>query len=120
MSSWADIKIKGHELISWQNTYDPWFFTKADRVRHIVDEENKYNYDNFIGYRTTVATLRRRLQLAGYNLKTLERDFNDTRSLWIENMKEMLESCQSYKEKQDDEFNSYMVNKISPQQGKRV
>ncbi|MFW0992339.1 HEPN/Toprim-associated domain-containing protein [Vibrio parahaemolyticus] len=115
MGSWAALNINGHELLSWKNTYDRWYFTKADRVRDIVDEKNEYNSDNFIGYRTTVANLRRRLHLGGYNLKTVERDFNDTRSVWIENMRDMLEYYQGHKERKDEAFYSDMFNKISSQ-----
>lgn len=115
MGSWADLNINGHELLTWKNTYDPWYFTKADRVRDIVDENDEYNSANFIGYRTTVANLRRRLHLSGYNLKTVERDFNDTRSIWIENMKDMLEYYQGYEEREDEAFYSGMFNKISSQ-----
>lgn len=88
MGSYADIKINGNILVEWKNTYDEWYFTKSDRVREMAkaDEER-----DFIGYRTSVATIRRRLQLAGYDRRSLERDFNETRDLWIRKMKESLD-----------------------------
>lgn len=112
MGSWTSLNINGHELLSWKNTYDIWYFTKADRIRNIVDEDDECNSDNFIGYRTTVANLRRRLHLGGYNLKTVERDFNDTRLIWIESMKNTLDY---YKEGEDNSLYPDIFNKISSQ-----
>lgn len=88
MGSYADIKINGHTLVEWKNTYDEWYFTKSDRARDIAQADE---VRDFIGYRTSVSTIRRRLQLAGYDRKSLERDFNETRELWIKEMKESLE-----------------------------
>lgn len=115
MGSWANLNINGNELLSWKNTYDLWYFTKTDRVRDIVDEEDKYNNDNFIGYRATVANLRRRLHLGGSNLKTAELDFDNTRSIWIADMEHMLDYFQEDKEIDNNIFSSDMFNKISSQ-----
>ncbi|NQZ50614.1 MAG: hypothetical protein HRT95_10680 [Moritella sp.] len=105
MGSYADITINGYELESWKNTYHEWYFTKADRVRNIVNEEDTYASENFIGYRSNVATIRRRIQLAGYDLKSVELDFNETRALWIKNMREMLSIHQDDAESKFDSLN---------------
>ncbi|QFI37169.1 hypothetical protein FR932_04660 [Moritella marina ATCC 15381] len=115
MGSYAEIKINGNGLIDWKNTYDEWYFTKADRVRYIANKEDEYDPENIIGYRTNVATLRRRLQLAGNDLKSVECDFNDTRSIWVQNMKDMLLLYQEDKESKYDQFNSNMVDRITSQ-----
>lgn len=113
MSSYADIKINGQLLIEWQNTYDEWYFDKVDRKREMAtaDEER-----DFIGYRTTVSTIRRRLQLAGYDHTSLERDFNDTRDRWLSEMKESFEyfaqTSVIHKEKFDIEMANVIPKKI--------
>lgn len=89
MGSYADININNQELLSWKNTYDEWFFTKQDRIRERYDEEQR----DFIGYKVDVRTLKRRLQLAGYDLRSAEQDFNEVKSSWVLEMKETLESC---------------------------
>jgi len=86
MGSYADIKINNLELLCWKNTFDEWFFTKQDRVREINDRD----IGNFIGYKVDAKTLKRRLQLAGYDLRSAELDFEETRSSWVSEMKESL------------------------------
>ncbi len=88
MGSFADININNQELLSWKNTYDEWFFTKQDRVREVHDDED---LQDFIGYKVDAKTLKRRLQLAGYDLRSAEQDFNEVKSSWILEMKETLE-----------------------------
>ncbi|EGR0205120.1 hypothetical protein FMH16_00765 [Vibrio vulnificus] len=90
MGSFADININNQELLCWKNTYDEWFFTKQDRVREVPDDEEQRG---FIGYKIDARTLKRRLQLAGYDLRSAEQDFNEVKSSWIMEMKETLESC---------------------------
>lgn len=92
MGSFADININSQELLSWKNTYDEWFFTKQDRVREVHDGEEQRD---FIGYKIDAKTLKRRLQLAGYDLRSAEQDFNEVKSSWIMEMKETLELCKS-------------------------
>lgn len=115
MGSYADIKLNGHELDSWKNTYDEWYFAKTDRVREIVNDEDMYDSRNFIGYRTNVFTIRKRLKLAGYDLKSAERDFEDTRTVWIKDMKEMLSMYQEDIGSNGNTLNSKMIKKISSQ-----
>lgn len=107
MSSYADIRINGHILIEWQNTYREWYFDKSERIRKMAtsDEER-----DFIGYRTTVSTIRRRLQLAGYDHKSLERDFNETRELWLRNLVFNLEYYRG--ESNKDEFDLFVESII--------
>lgn len=88
MGSFADININSQELLSWKNTYDEWFFTKQDRGREVHDDED---LQDFIGYKVDAKTLKRRLQLAGYDLRSAEQDFNEVKSSWILEMKETLE-----------------------------
>lgn len=113
MGSYADIKINGNTLVEWKNTYDEWYFTKSDRVREMAqaDEER-----DFIGYRTSVATIRRRLQLAGYDRRSLERDFNETRDLWIRKMKESLDYYRQeidiHNEKYDIQITQLILQKL--------
>ncbi|MBW3517495.1 hypothetical protein KO537_22670 [Shewanella sp. NKUCC01_JLK] len=92
MGSFADININRQELLSWKNNYDEWFFTKQDRVREVHDDEE---LQDFIGYKIDAKTLKRRLQLAGYDLSSAEQDFNEVKSSWIMEMKETLELCKS-------------------------
>ncbi|WP_335920773.1 HEPN/Toprim-associated domain-containing protein [Shewanella algae] len=95
MGSWADIKIKDHVLLEWKNTFDEWYFTKQDRVREISDNED---IRDFIGYKIDAKTLKRRLQLAGHDLRSAKLDFEEVRSSWISEMKE---SLLSYRSSQD-------------------
>lgn len=92
MGSFADININNQELLSWKNTYDEWFFTKQDRVREVHDDED---LQDFIGYKIDAKALKRRLQLAGYDLRSAEQDFNEVKSSWILEMKETLELCKN-------------------------
>lgn len=92
MGSFADININNQELLSWKNTYDEWFFTKQDRVREVHDDED---LQDFIGYKIDAKTLKRRLQLAGYDLRSAEQDFNEVKSSWVLEMKETLELCKN-------------------------
>jgi hypothetical protein len=65
-------------LYDTQNDYYQWYFQQGDRVREIVKEEDgSWSEETFIGYRTTVAQMRRRLQLNGYDRTALERDWTD-------------------------------------------
>lgn len=90
MGSYADININNQEILSWKNTFDKWYFTKQDRVRDISDDEDSRG---FIGYKVDAKTLKRRLQLAGHDLRSAELDFNEVKSSWILEIKEYLKSC---------------------------
>ncbi|ELV8771984.1 hypothetical protein QNE60_003318 [Vibrio harveyi] len=86
MGSYADVNIGDHELWSWKNYYDKWYFTKQDRVREVSNDESS----DFIGYKIDAKTLIRRLQLAGYDLNSARYDFEEVRASWISEMKESL------------------------------
>ncbi|MEI4983852.1 HEPN/Toprim-associated domain-containing protein [Aeromonas caviae] len=91
MSSYANIKINGHELVWWQNSYYEWYFSKSERVRQIIDRpDGELDENTFIGYRTTVGVIRRRLKLDGYDLEFAKQDFEHTRNIWIADMKDSL------------------------------
>lgn len=88
MGSFADVHIGDHELWSWTNYYDQWYFTKQDRVRQVSDDDKS---NDFIGYKVDAKTLCRRLQLAGYDLNSAKYDFEEVKASWISEMKESLE-----------------------------
>jgi hypothetical protein len=87
MGSIADVTIGAHELWSWKNYYDQWYFTKQDRVREISRDGES---NDFIGYKVDAKTLTRRLQLAGYDLNSARNDFEEVKNSWISEMKESL------------------------------
>ncbi|EMW0841610.1 TPA: HEPN/Toprim-associated domain-containing protein [Enterobacter hormaechei] len=83
MSTWTSISIGNFTLYDTQNDYYQWYFQQGDRVREIVKEEDgSWSEETFIGYRTTVAQMRRRLQLNGYDRTALERDFSTAIESW--------------------------------------
>ena len=115
MGSFADIKINGHELIEWKNTYYEWYFSKSERKREIAENLSDDEARDFIGYRSTVGVIRRRLQLDGYDQSSLERDFNDTRAIWISDMKEMHLSYEEDFSKKGDKLSKKLMNNIANQ-----
>ncbi|MEB8610292.1 HEPN/Toprim-associated domain-containing protein [Cronobacter sakazakii] len=77
MSTWVAIEIDGFSVMSFQNHHSTWFFRNHDRVREVYgyaagDEQAQ---TDFIGYRATAATIRRRMTLAGYDLRSCEAHF---------------------------------------------
>ncbi|WP_080602595.1 HEPN/Toprim-associated domain-containing protein [Aeromonas hydrophila] len=115
MGSFADIKINGHELVDWKNTYYEWYFSKSERKREIAKDLGNDEARDFIGYRTTAGVIRRRLQLDGYDHSSLERDFNDTRELWIKDMKEMHLSYEEAFARKDDKIYKKLMENIANQ-----
>lgn len=101
MDSFAEIRINGQILESWKNTYSEWYFKKEDYVHE--------DATGFVGYRATVATMRRRLQLAGYDNKSLEQDFYDTKAIWEHDLGESLE----YYKRKGTKYSSIMVRDVS-------
>jgi hypothetical protein len=91
MGSYATITIGKHKLTESKNTYHKWLFDDSDRVRIVENESHVGLGGDFIGYRTSASTIRRRLQLAGYDQSSLERDFYDTRLLWLRELKNNLD-----------------------------
>ncbi|MEB5924747.1 HEPN/Toprim-associated domain-containing protein [Franconibacter daqui] len=79
MSTWVAIEIDGFSVMSFQNHHSTWFFRNHDRVREVYgyaagDEQAQ---TDFIGYRATAATIRRRMTLAGYDLRSCEAHFRE-------------------------------------------
>lgn len=79
MSTWVAIEIDGFSVMSFPNHHSTWFFRNHDRVREVYgyaagDEQAQ---TDFIGYRATAATIRRRMTLAGYDLRSCEAHFRE-------------------------------------------
>ncbi|HCD1361400.1 TPA: HEPN/Toprim-associated domain-containing protein [Enterobacter hormaechei] len=93
MSTWTSISIGNFTLYDTQNDYHQWYFQEGDRVREIDKEEDGlWSDETFIGYRTTVAQMRRRLQLNGYDRAALERDFSTAVESWkVDSIAELAE-----------------------------
>lgn len=91
MSGSARITINGHTFISWRNTYDKWYFRNDDEKINVFKTGLGIKDEILFGYRTSVNTIKRRLQLAGYDLKSAEKDFNDTKAAWIKEIYDTLE-----------------------------
>lgn len=78
MSTWVGIEINDFEIESFQNHHDTWFFRNNDRVRVVPPHyKGKSTQGVFIGYRASIATIRRRIELAGYDIKTCELHFRE-------------------------------------------
>lgn len=76
MSTWVGIEVNGFEIESYQNHHSTWFFRNNDRVRFSPPhDESEHNLSAFIGYRASVATIRRRMALAGYDMRACELHF---------------------------------------------
>ncbi|MGM7446896.1 HEPN/Toprim-associated domain-containing protein [Idiomarina sp. ST20R2A10] len=106
MGSYANISINNNELLSWKNTFDEWYFRRQDRLRDVGDDEDPRG---FIGYKVDAKTLRRRLQLAGHDLRSAELDFNDIKSSWILEMKESLELYRESSDSFDADMSSQII-----------
>lgn len=91
MSGSARITINGYELISWQDTYNKWYFRNDDEKINILDSGLGVDDKTIFGYRASVDTIRRRLQLDGYDLRSAEKDFYDTKLLWVRDILDTLE-----------------------------
>jgi hypothetical protein len=99
MSSWSGISLDGMVILETQNHYDEWYFLKTERV---IENFEAYELEeNFGGppdailstytYRTSAATLRKRLDLAGYNYTTLEHEFAEQHQQLMSDLDNMLE-----------------------------
>ncbi|MCC0180286.1 hypothetical protein LEO76_01745 [Aeromonas hydrophila] len=91
MSGSARITINGYELISWQDTYNKWYFRNDDEKINVLDSGLGVNNETIFGYKASVNTIKRRLQLDGYDLKSAEKDFNNTKLIWIKDIYDTLE-----------------------------
>ncbi|WP_323929420.1 HEPN/Toprim-associated domain-containing protein [Aeromonas caviae] len=110
MGSYATIRIGKHTLIEYKNTYHKWFFTDEDRKREVEDPNHVGLGGDFIGYRAKASTIRRRLQLAGYDQSSLLRDFTDTRSLWMRELNDSLVFESNYDFKDPIKETKYLLS----------
>ncbi|AXS16834.1 TPA: hypothetical protein L9U43_004273 [Klebsiella pneumoniae] len=110
MSTWSHISIGNFTLYATQNSYYQWYFQKSDRVREINKEEDGYwSEKTFIGYRTTVAQMRRRLQLNGYDRAALERDFSTAIECWKTDSIAELTALESEKHQHGEFYLQYRI-----------
>ncbi|RJG09040.1 hypothetical protein D3879_24820 [Pseudomonas cavernicola] len=72
MSSWTDIRLGGMSLIETQNHFNIWYFRKSERVL----EKEPVTGDLIYKYVMSGATLRRRLELDGHNMASLQKEFD--------------------------------------------
>ncbi|MGT0191452.1 HEPN/Toprim-associated domain-containing protein [Burkholderia pyrrocinia] len=85
MSSWASIHLGKYPLHEFQNNYYEWFFQPSERRIERGDIRNLHsNLTPIVGesecasryvYVSSVRTLRKRLELAGFDKAKLEREF---------------------------------------------
>lgn len=79
MSTCVGVEIDGLSVEDYQNHHRTWFFKPGDRVRENLEghENGRLPDDAFIGFRASAASIRRRMMLAGYDLQSCERHFNE-------------------------------------------
>lgn len=110
MSTWTNISIGNFTLYDMQNDYYQWYFQKGDRIREIAEEEDSiWSEETFIGYRTTVAQMRRRLQLNGYDRAALERDFSTAIDSWKADSVTELAELESEQDAQGEFYLRYRI-----------
>lgn len=110
MSTWTGISIGLFTLYETQNSYDMWFFQDGDRIRDVVtEEEGQYSDTSFIGYRTTVAQMRRRLQLNGYDRASLEWDFHTALESWKAESTAELAELENEENSADEFYLTYRI-----------
>ncbi|WP_455853804.1 HEPN/Toprim-associated domain-containing protein [Pantoea endophytica] len=86
MSTWVGVEIDGLNVEAYQNHHSTWFFKRSDRVREgcTPDEHGRLPCTAFIGFRASVATIRRRMSLAGFDLEACEQHFNENLPIVVE------------------------------------
>lgn len=97
MSTYVGIEIDGLSVEDYQNHHSTWFFKPGDRVRENLEghENGRLPDDAFIGFRASAASIRRRMMLAGYDLQSCERHFN-------ENLRSVIEATEWVLQNDDD------------------
>lgn len=77
MSTWVSLTANDLVIEDFQNYYDSWFFKKSDRVRESFpcDEDGHVSENEFIGFRATAASVKRRMILAGYDIEACRAQF---------------------------------------------
>ncbi|QIE99920.1 hypothetical protein G5574_23340 (plasmid) [Pantoea stewartii] len=97
MSTCVGVEIDGLSVEDYQNHHRTWFFKPGDRVRENLEghENGRLPDDAFIGFRASAASIRRRMMLAGYDLQSCERHFN-------ENLRSVIEATEWVLQNDDD------------------
>lgn len=77
MSTLVSLTVNDLVIEDFQNHYDSWFFKKSDRVRETFprDDDGYVSDDEFIGFRATGASIKRRMIFAGYNMEACKAQF---------------------------------------------
>lgn len=83
MSPRTSILINGIEVHEFNNGYDHWFFRKRDRSNEFSEQDEGVSTDQFIGFRTNAATIRRRMADAGYTTESCQHYFEHHKSKLI-------------------------------------
>ncbi|MFE8726420.1 HEPN/Toprim-associated domain-containing protein [Aeromonas hydrophila] len=85
------LRIGEYPLVFLDTTYDIWFFSPKEKERRVHDYETiGGSQDDFIGYKSTASEIRQRMFLAGYDEKSLEHDFNNTKQQWLDDIRESI------------------------------
>jgi len=103
MSSWSGISLDGMAILETQNYFHEWYFRKSERVIenfgvHELEHESHLPPDAIIStytYKMPIETLRRRLDLAGYNYATLVQEFKEQHFQLMSDLDDMLELAPS-------------------------
>ncbi|EES5529517.1 HEPN/Toprim-associated domain-containing protein [Escherichia coli] len=107
MSSWADIKIDGFVIDEFTHRgCHFWYFKHSERVREVAEETTDGDLDDvrdFIGYRATAGTIRKRLELSGFSYQTLKQDFEASLERYIDELEESLRTFQEHFYKDSDD-----------------
>lgn len=112
MSDLAITKIGKYLLEETDVTYYEWFFHWEEWERVVTEEDNVgYQENDFIGFVSNAKTIRNRLHLAGYNDRSLEQDFNATKSIWIDELQDDINYYVSRAERRgfDSRYTSMML-----------
>ncbi|KAB0669050.1 hypothetical protein F6V30_14545 [Oryzomonas sagensis] len=104
MGSYAQIMIDGYPIFSSKNYYHQWYFRKKDRcIRNrsksqrntliwtAADANDQDEEETDYLYVCSGTTLRRRLELAGFNRETLEQEFKECIAQRIASCEEMVQ-----------------------------
>lgn len=91
MSHHTSIMINGVEVHGFNNGYDRWFFRKCDRSIEASHHGDGSSSDQFIGFRTTAANIRRRMADAGFSIGSCEHYFEHHKKELISYLEKVIE-----------------------------
>lgn len=113
MGSFAQITIGGYPIFSTKNYYHQWYFRKKDRVIRVRDKSQRntliwcaaepheqHEEETDYLYVVSGSVLRRRLELAGFNRETLEREFKECIAQRIASLEESLQFDEAWAKEQ--------------------